>query len=492
MAQISPQESPESLFVLIHGLLGSHKHMHAIRDLILLNKDSNSLVLIPCKNGYFKTFDGIEIVGDRIVREIKVFLKTRTEKELKSLKWLSFISYSMGGLIARYVIGEMLPYLEKNYANIRLNTFMTFASPHLGINFFKEGNPLYSVLTALGSTVLGRSGRQLFLKDKEGQDSDKLLLKISKGKYLHALKKFKYRITLANAHHDRTVSFYTSFVTDMNYSCDLNVAEEDSILVDWDKFPKDIILDVTGDPKKCRKSIEAKLKEKSFEGRFSNVLLFIGKAFLVLLYLILLFPLILLINIAATSISYINVWFYKNKAILLSKLSFLNKHWVAKRLSIDLDDEFDDDEMEQLIEVLSRDGTGNDSVKNDLEDLLEADWELKKNDYINKIESMPDDQKDSFCFRYFIEKYTNNNTDKNYKHSEGKLPFDAARKQIYDNLNQLKWIRVPYKLSSINTHRAIVARGGLESASPTNRKALDFNIALLMEVCRYADDGVEI
>ncbi|OBA26665.1 DUF676-domain-containing protein [Hanseniaspora valbyensis NRRL Y-1626] len=484
-------KSPESLFILMHGLLGSHKHMHAVRDLILSKDESNSLVLIPCKNGFFKTFDGIEIVGDRVIKEIKIFLKTRSESEIKSLKWISFISYSMGGLISRYVIGEILPYLEKRYPNIKLNTFMTFATPHLGVNFFKDGKFPYNVLTTLGSNLLGRSGRQLFLEDKDEKNSEKLMLKISKGKYLDALKKFKYRICLANAHNDRTVAYYTAFITDSGYTCDLNTFEEDCILCDWSKFPKESILNVTKDPSNCENEIQSN-KEKKLKIRIFHGLKFMGKVFAITLFVFCIFPLVLVINTVGTTISYINVWFYKNKMTLLSKFSYLNKNWLSKKLDIDLDEEFDDDEMEQLIEVLSRDDTEDDSIKDDMEDLLSADWELKKNKYIDTIESVPTDKRDSVCFKYFIEKYNKNNIKQHFEDPNKKLPFDAVRKEMYENLNKLKWIRVPYKLTGANTHRAIVARSGIESTSFVNRKALDFNIELLIEVSKYANEGIQI
>ncbi|CAI8503143.1 unnamed protein product [Hanseniaspora opuntiae] len=101
------KENPKSLFILIHGLLGSHKHMHSIRDLIIERSKEPVMIMIPCKNGFFKTFDGIDIVGERLLKEIKLFLRSRNENEIKSLRKLNIVAYSMGGLISRYIMKDL-------------------------------------------------------------------------------------------------------------------------------------------------------------------------------------------------------------------------------------------------------------------------------------------------------------------------------------------------------------------------------------------------
>ncbi|XBW36671.1 hypothetical protein QEN19_002245 [Hanseniaspora menglaensis] len=492
MAGQTENNVPQSLFILIHGLLGSHKHMHSVRDLILQNNKENSLVLIPCKNSFFKTFDGIEIVGDRVIKEIKIFLKTRSEKEIKSLRWINFVSYSMGGLISRYVIGEMALYLEKRYPMMKFNTFMTFASPHLGVNFFKDGKFPYNVLTTLGSNILGRSGKQIFVKDKDGPDSEKLLVKISKGKYLAALKQFKFRIAIANGHNDRTVAFYSSFITDLGYGCNLEALEEDKILSNWLKFPQGVVLDVT----KKMDTSERVGKDSSLSF-FTKLKLckaskYTGKLLLIALFVVFIFPIILFINTIGTIYSYINVWIHNNQATIRSRFLFFNKDWLSKKLDIDLDEDLDDDEMEHLIKKISRDGNYDPIVSEEVQDLFVADWELKKGTYHESIKNLTEDKKDALYFRYFIKKYMSNNIHDKFNNSEGRLPFDESRKEIYENLNNLKWIRVPYKLTGANTHRAIIARTGLESASLINRKALEFNISLLMQVCKYSKEDNEI
>lgn len=481
------KESPKSLFILIHGLLGSHKHMHSIRDLIMERSKEPVMIMIPCKNGFFKTFDGIDIVGERVLKEIKLFMRSRNENEIKNLKKLNIVAYSMGGLISRYIIKDLKKFMNKRYPQIEFDTFMTFATPHLGVNFYKDGKFPYNVLTKLGSNVLGRSGRQLFILDNK-ENADPLLLEISKGKYLEALQSFKNHIALANVHNDRSVSFYTSFITDLEYQCSSNTFENDNILVTWDKFPTGAIIDVTA--KHFEETIASSSNSKNMVIKFTSVFKYLIKCLFIVFFVFFIFPLALLINTFGTVVSHINVWVYQNKMLLYSKFSFLNRKWLSTKLDLDLDpdsdfdEDYDNNEMEQLLTHLDKTRSDENLEKTDVADILSSDWETTKSVHNKNNNAAPTKppHKD-LRLKYFINKYSNNNTDLYISGSDEKLPFDRPRKEILSSLNTVKWIRIPLKLKGANTHRAIIARNGLDSTATLNKKAICFNIDLLLELC---------
>ncbi|ODV95037.1 hypothetical protein PACTADRAFT_50861, partial [Pachysolen tannophilus NRRL Y-2460] len=197
------------LFVLIHGLWGGPSHLdvieHTIKDLL---DDENVYTLKPKSFAYFKSYDGVKVCGQRVIEEIfKKLLELKSEKDVLVVK-ISFVGYSLGGLIARYCIGQLMK-LDNFFDLIEPTYFTTFATPHLGVKFFKQ-NALDRILNFLGTRFIGQSGKDLFIVD-----DDQLLLKLSNPDevYYNGLLKFKKRILLANVRNDRTVPFYTAFIT---------------------------------------------------------------------------------------------------------------------------------------------------------------------------------------------------------------------------------------------------------------------------------------
>jgi predicted esterase len=61
-------------------------------------------ILVAKRNTGSFTYDGIELGGERVAREIEEHVE-ELNKEGHTIKKLSVIGYSLGGLIARYAIG---------------------------------------------------------------------------------------------------------------------------------------------------------------------------------------------------------------------------------------------------------------------------------------------------------------------------------------------------------------------------------------------------
>ncbi|CAK9441245.1 uncharacterized protein LODBEIA_P51140 [Lodderomyces beijingensis] len=163
--------------------------------------------LKPACFRFWKTYDGLDLNSRKIIQEIFYEIESLKEKNHLVVKRISFIGYSLGGLISRYVIGLLneIGFFEQ----VEPVFFTTFATPHLGIEFFKK-NVFDGIANHVGPYLFGKSGGQLFLADHE-----KLLVQLADPdkKFLQGLSKFKRHILLANVKNDRTVAFYTSFIT---------------------------------------------------------------------------------------------------------------------------------------------------------------------------------------------------------------------------------------------------------------------------------------
>ncbi|THG16635.1 hypothetical protein TEA_022820 [Camellia sinensis var. sinensis] len=192
-------------------------------------------------NSYTKTFAGIDGAGKRLADEIMQIVK-RTE----SLKRISFLAHSLGGVFARYAIavlyspaafdGDQSNDLPAS-TNANLKTacssrrgmiaklepvnFITLATPHLGVRGKKQlpfllGVPILEKLAPSFAPIFaGRTGSQLFLTDGKPNNPPLLLRMASDcedGKFISALGAFRCRILYANVSYDHLVGWRTSSI----------------------------------------------------------------------------------------------------------------------------------------------------------------------------------------------------------------------------------------------------------------------------------------
>ena len=146
---------PTHLFVLLHGFSGNPSHVEALGEAIARRFGSSALLMRPSCNQNTASLDGIDQCARRVLRELR-----RLVADTASLRTLSLVGYSMGGLVARYLSGalllEELPFLGLSPLNL-----VTFATPHLGAE--RSGNgPMRFYLDHLG----GRSLAQMNLSDE--------------------------------------------------------------------------------------------------------------------------------------------------------------------------------------------------------------------------------------------------------------------------------------------------------------------------------------
>lgn len=191
------------LFFLIHGLFGRKGHMESMHLTLekALPVDTCIVYSSHC-NELLSTFDGIEMGAMRIFHELMHFVNKNPVSRI------SIVGYSMGGLWARYLVGLLQDC--GFFDSVQPVNFATFATPHLGTCFWKP-SALTCLLNGLARAFLGPSGVDLMSK---GPNSilDKMADRHSV--YMAGLRRFENLLLFCNAIGDRTVRFWTSFITD--------------------------------------------------------------------------------------------------------------------------------------------------------------------------------------------------------------------------------------------------------------------------------------
>ena len=166
------------------------------------------------------TYDGIETGAERVTFEIESLL----EKLAGTVKKLSIVGYSLGGLVARYTIG--LLYSKGWFEKIQPVNFTTFATPHLGVRTPLRG--YHSRLwNAFGARTLSKSGRQLFTIDTFRDTKRPILVVLADPEsiFMRALSLFKHRTLYANIINDRSAPYYTTAITKTDPFVDLDLVD---------------------------------------------------------------------------------------------------------------------------------------------------------------------------------------------------------------------------------------------------------------------------
>ncbi|KAM7530604.1 hypothetical protein LguiB_034014 [Lonicera macranthoides] len=244
MESSNVKDEPDHLLVLVHGILASPNDWTYVEAELKKRLGRNFLIFASSCNTYTKTFTGIDGAGKRLAEEV-----TQVVRKTESLKRISFLAHSLGGLFARHAVAvlyspndassgselsESLAFLananSKNtssslnqgmIAGLEPINFITLASPHLGVRGKKQlpfllGVPFLERLAAPIAPILaGRTGSQLFLTDGK-PNKPPLLLRMASdcedGKFISALGAFRCRIVYANVSYDHMVGWRTSSI----------------------------------------------------------------------------------------------------------------------------------------------------------------------------------------------------------------------------------------------------------------------------------------
>ncbi len=166
-------------------------------------REHKLVVLNTVSNAWVNTYDGVDLCAERVAREIKMAVKrirsvkpastgqggdedkkdvelaqhlfpsasTSTSNGAEITKF-SIVGYSLGGLIARYVVGLLHAqsfFSSKKSSSsttpIRPCSFYTFATPHVGMP--PAQSAFGHLASFIGGRTLSRSGRQLYNLDTD-------------------------------------------------------------------------------------------------------------------------------------------------------------------------------------------------------------------------------------------------------------------------------------------------------------------------------------
>ncbi|KAJ7524792.1 hypothetical protein O6H91_17G022200 [Diphasiastrum complanatum] len=227
---------PDHLLVLVHGILASSSDWKYVERELKKHLGIKYLIYVSSINTYLHTLNGVDVGGRRLADEIYQVVEKN-----KSLKKISFLCHSLGGLFARYAIALLFKeevkarYKSQGHlkstgmtsgqvctvAGLEPVNFITLATPHLGVRGKKQlpfllGVPvLEKIAVPLAPLIVGRTGRQLFLMDGKASDPPLLLRMVSdceEGRFLSALGSFQLRVVYANVSYDHWVGWRTSSI----------------------------------------------------------------------------------------------------------------------------------------------------------------------------------------------------------------------------------------------------------------------------------------
>ncbi|CAN1808298.1 Putative lipase ROG1, partial [Linum perenne] len=221
---------PEHLVIMVNGLIGSSADWRYAAGQFVKKHPDNLIVHRSECNSSKLTFDGVDLMGERLADEVRSVVRRRPE-----VRKISFVAHSLGGLIARYAVarlyeqipkpvvhsGGAMQQYEARIAGLEPINFITFASPHLG----SRGHKQFPILCGLpflerrasqtAHLVAGRTGKHLFLTDDD-EGRPPLLLRMVNDcddlKFISALRSFKRRVVYANANFDYMVGWGTSSI----------------------------------------------------------------------------------------------------------------------------------------------------------------------------------------------------------------------------------------------------------------------------------------
>eukprot|EP00252_Welwitschia_mirabilis_P015956 TRINITY_DN3537_c0_g1_i3.p1 TRINITY_DN3537_c0_g1~~TRINITY_DN3537_c0_g1_i3.p1 ORF type:complete len:356 (-),score=78.96 TRINITY_DN3537_c0_g1_i3:479-1546(-) len=232
--------SRDHLIITVNGIGGSATDWKFAAEQFMKTFPDKVIVHCSSCNQLKETYDGIDVMGERLADEVLNVVQCYT-----GVKKISFIALSLGALVTRYAIGKLyeppdgtgsakqdIAVNNQNnktitkqsrgtIAGLEPANFITVATPHLGCKGKKQvpilcGLPILEKIASLYvHLVIGRTGSHLFLTDVD-DGKPPLLLRMVKdyeGLYfMSGLQAFEYRIAYANVAYDYIVGWRTSSI----------------------------------------------------------------------------------------------------------------------------------------------------------------------------------------------------------------------------------------------------------------------------------------
>ncbi|XP_027356310.1 putative lipase YDR444W [Abrus precatorius] len=237
--------NPTHLIIMVNGLIGSAQNWKFAAKHFLKRYPEDTIVHCSECNSAMLTFDGVDVMGERLAVEVISVIKRHP-----SVQKISFVGHSLGGLVARYAIARLYGRdismelsqgnghcereisdqecydrkYEGKIAGLEPINFITSATPHLGSRGHKQV-PMFCGFRSLEkavsrvSWVFGKTGKHLFLTDSDNGKPPLLLQMVRDSedmKFMSALQSFKHRVAYANVRYDQLVGWSTSSIRRRN------------------------------------------------------------------------------------------------------------------------------------------------------------------------------------------------------------------------------------------------------------------------------------
>ncbi|KAK3159305.1 hypothetical protein QOZ80_2AG0148410 [Eleusine coracana subsp. coracana] len=280
----------DHLVVMVNGLYGSSADWKFAAEQFVKKLPGKVFVHRSQSNHSKLTYDGVDIMGERLAEEVRQVVQRKT-----NLRKISFVAHSLGGLVTRYAIGKLyepsmgevssldtdkpcdeqkIPDVGK-IADLEPINFITSATPHLGSRWNKQlpylfGIPIMERLAAgTAHFIVGRTGKHLFLTDRDDGKPPLLLLMVEDcddGKFMSALRSFKCRVAYANIAYDHIVGWRTSSIRRQHELPKLNLTAHDK------KYPHVINVEKGNSEEYCSRYSEYRQQEESIEDSLTDTL----------------------------------------------------------------------------------------------------------------------------------------------------------------------------------------------------------------------------
>lgn len=343
--------------------------------------------------------------------------------------------------------------------------YSSFATPHLGVQYF---GAFSLFVNTFGSIFIGRSGKDLFIRSP-------ILVALAepKGPYFKGLKLFHKRCALANIRHDRTVAFYTSYMTtkspfkEWDKTC-LSYLPATSIRVN-DESVEPKILDLKNskllpEPQKHTPTFQARLK-------YFGILVLIG--FILPLWV----PLVFTANSFGSVLSWFRLRFFhhgydvesgwKSVKDALSKgaasastpgdnSNVSSTNVISKELAL-----FTEEVIEGVLDATERQDDL--SEEEETEDPIDGDLKNLKIGGLGDLVAV-DFKKLEANTKELMSIFEEKESAYPIFQDSPSLDLDQDRLTINENLNSLQWYKVPVYVDVFNAHDGIIARRGLRSS----------------------------
>ncbi|KAM3269814.1 hypothetical protein P3S67_029720 [Capsicum chacoense] len=275
-ASAKAKVQPEHLVIMVNGLIGSSADWRYAAEQFIKRLPDKIVVHCSECNSSRLTFDGVDRMGERLAKEVEDVIR-----RWPGVRKISFVSHSLGGLVARYAVGRLYepPKItevldlncsglvreenvsdqchkqssEETVAGLEPLNFITVATPHLGSRGHNQlpllcGLPLLEKgASQTAHWIVGRSGKHLFLTDKDNGKPPLLLRMVNDSddlKFMSGLRSFKRRVAYANANYDHVVGWRTSSIRrqdelpksnlqikDQKYPHIVNIEQETSLAI---------------------------------------------------------------------------------------------------------------------------------------------------------------------------------------------------------------------------------------------------------------------